>query len=340
MRMLKNAVACLLTAALAAALPFSAAAASGDKISSISLRIDSEIVAGDSGSDVEVTSRSGRYDVEEVEVTNEPRDEWEDGDKPKLKVTLTAAEDYYFPTSGLTKSDVSLSGDDGTVTSVSRSSSDTFRVYITLEALDDDDDDDSDYELDVDGLEWDESDGTAYWNDGEDAKRYEVRLYRGDSTASSILSTSDTSYDFSSYFTQSGTYTFRVRGVYNSSNKGSWETSDEWYVTSSEASEIRGNSKSGSSVNGSSSGPGGSTSGAWLKDGVGWWYCNADRSYTVNNWQYIDNYWYFFDGNGYMVTGWIDWNGKWYYCVESGQMLHDTTTPDGYYVGSDGAWIQ
>ena len=199
MRILKNAAACLLTAALAAMLPFSASAATGNKISSISLRIDSEIVAGDSGSD--------------VDVTNEPRDEWEDGDKPKLKVTLTAAEDYYFPTSGLTKSDVSLSGDDGTVTSVSRSSSDTFRVYITLEALDDDDDDDSDYELDVDGLEWDESDGTAYWNDGEDAKRYEVRLYRGDSTASSILSTSDTSYDFSSYFTQSGTYTFRVRGV-------------------------------------------------------------------------------------------------------------------------------
>ena len=33
--------------------------------------------------------------------------------------------------------------------------------------------------------------------------------------------------------------------------------------------------------------------GAWLRDSVGWWYCNADKSYTVNNWQYIDDRWYF-----------------------------------------------
>ena len=65
-----------------------------------------------------------------------------------------------------------------------------------------------------------------------------------------------------------------------------------------------------------------------------------DKSYTTNNWQYINNYWYFFDERGYMKTGWILWNGKWYYCCENGEMLHDTTTPDGYYVGSDGAWVQ
>ena len=41
-----------------------------------------------------------------------------------------------------------------------------------------------------------------------------------------------------------------------------------------------------------------------------------------------------------MVTGWVKWNSKWYYCGESGAMLTDTTTPDGYDVGSDGAWDQ
>ena len=77
----------------------------------------------------------------------------DDGDKPKFKITIYADDDYYFA-SGFSKSSVSLSGSDGTVTSVSRSSSDTLVVYVTLDALDDDD---SDHDLDVSGLEWDES---------------------------------------------------------------------------------------------------------------------------------------------------------------------------------------
>ena len=234
-----------------------------------------------------------------------------------------------------------MSGDDGKVTSVSRSGSYTFYVNITLDALDDE----NDYDLHVDGLEWDDSDGNAYWDDTEDAKRYEVRLYRGGNSVTSVVSTSDTSYDFSSHFTQSGYYYFRVRGVYNASNKGSWEESDERYVSSSEAADIRRNARNTSSSPTSSTSPStsggpGVYSGAWLRDDVGWWYCNADKSYTKNNWQYINNYWYFFDERGYMKTGWILWNGKWYYCCENGEMLHDTTTPDGYYVGSDGAWVQ
>ena len=40
-------------------------------------------------------------------------------------------------------------------------------VYVTLDALDDDD---SDHDLDVSGLEWDESDGTASWEESDDAK--------------------------------------------------------------------------------------------------------------------------------------------------------------------------
>ncbi len=324
-------VLCVLSAILTGAVQLTASASTETKITSVSLQIDSDITAGDSDSDVEVTSSSSRYDVDDVEVTNEPDDEWEEDDKPRLKITLTAEDGYYFASGSVTKSDVSLSGDDGTVTSVSRSDSDTLLVYVTLDALEDD----GDYELEVYGLEWDESDATAYWDDSEDANYYEVRLYRGSSTVTSVLTTYGTSYDFSSYFTQSGTYSFRVRAVYNSSNKGSWEESDDWYVTSSEASEIY----AGSSSYGAGPGTSDSSGGAWLKDDVGWWYCNADKSYTVNNWQFINGFWYYFDERGYMKTGWILWNGSWYYCTESGEMLTNTVTPDGYYVGSDGAWI-
>ena len=242
-------------------------------------------------------------------------------------------QDYYFA-SGFSKSSVSLSGSDGTVTSVSRSSSDTLIVYVTLDALDDDD---SDHDLDVSGLEWDESDGTASWEESDDAKKYEVRLYRGSSAVTSVLTTTSTSYDFSSYITKNGYYTFKVRGVYNTSNKGSWEESDSWYVSSSEAQEI---SSSGSSNGNTPSNTTSSGTGAWLKDNTGWWYCNADRSYTTNGWQYIDNLWYCFDENGYMKTGWILYKDAWYYCGESGAMLVNTTTPDGYYVNGDGVWVQ
>ncbi|MCD8221966.1 MAG: hypothetical protein LUD07_07245 [Clostridiales bacterium] len=41
-----------------------------------------------------------------------------------------------------------------------------------------------------------------------------------------------------------------------------------------------------------------------------------------------------------MKTGWFQQGGKWYYCNEDGEMLANTRTPDGYYVGADGAWVQ
>jgi hypothetical protein len=327
--MLKRCAA-FMTAVVLAAVPMTALAATGTSISSVSLYISSEIEAGESGGDVTVTSSSSKFGINDTEVTNEPDGEWKNGNKPKLKVTLEAEGDYYFD-SGFSKSSVSLSGSDGTVSSVSRSSSKLI-VYITLDALEDDEDD---HELAVSNLEWDEGNGTASWDECEDANKYEVRLYRGSNAVTSVLTTTYTSYDFASYITNSGDYSFKVRGVYNSSNKGSWEESDSWYVSSNEAEEISSASSSGVSGPGSSTG-----TGAWLKDSTGWWYCNADRSYTVSNWQYIDDCWYYFNQSGYMVTGWVNWNSKWYYCGESGAMLTSTTTPDGYNVGSGGAWIQ
>lgn len=58
----------------------------------------------------------------------------------------------------------------------------------------------------------------------------------------------------------------------------------------------------------------------WKQDTTGWWYQNADGSYPVNTWKEINGKHYYFGGNGYMLA--------------------NTTTPDGYQVGSDGAWVQ
>ena len=122
------------------------------KISSISLKIDSSIEAGDSSNDVEVTTSSRYCSVDDVEVTNEPSDEWKNGARPKIKVTLSSGGDAYFGT-GINKSDISVSGNDANVTSVSRSGKYELTVSLTLEKLERDSDD---YELDVTELNWDD----------------------------------------------------------------------------------------------------------------------------------------------------------------------------------------
>ncbi|WP_270269289.1 hypothetical protein [Enterocloster clostridioformis] len=61
-----------------------------------------------------------------------------------------------------------------------------------------------------------------------------------------------------------------------------------------------------------------SFAGQWVQDETNWRY-EQDGSYATG-WQWIDGKCYYFDGNGYMLA--------------------DTTTPDGYQVGSDGGRIE
>ena len=58
----------------------------------------------------------------------------------------------------------------------------------------------------------------------------------------------------------------------------------------------------------------------WQNNGYGWWYQRANGTYPHNEWEIINGIWYYFDENGYMLA--------------------DTTTPDGYYVDVNGAWVK
>ncbi|MCD8220652.1 MAG: hypothetical protein LUD07_00390 [Clostridiales bacterium] len=242
-------------------------------------------------------------------------------------------------------------------------------------------------DLEMTGLRWNESSGTARWDKNAYAYKYEVKLYRG-SSCKATKTTKETYYEFGNYFTTSGDYHFEVRGVGQNSVVGEWVSSDLWYVSSSEARDIRddyddddddyssgtADVNHGPGVTGTYSysysyGPGGassstSTSGVveqgvgvvtygsstvgaatyggnhWCQDGYGWWYQYADGTYPKNCWQCIDGKYYCFNSDGYRRYGWIYWDNKWYYCGEDGALLGDTYTPDGYYVGSDGVWVQ
>lgn len=70
-------------------------------------------------------------------------------------------------------------------------------------------------------------------------------------------------------------------------------------------------------------------------------YAYENGAIAKNEWKYVREKWYYFgeDGRSKQNT-WAEIDGKWYYFDQWSVMLHDTTTPDGYTVGSDGAWVK
>ncbi|WP_238918516.1 N-acetylmuramoyl-L-alanine amidase [Clostridium sp. YIM B02555] len=109
----------------------------------------------------------------------------------------------------------------------------------------------------------------------------------------------------------------------------------------------------------------------WNQNNVGWWYCtDVDNGYyytSDNGWKAINGQWYIFNASGYALenTWYTDSNGHKYYldsdCMrvngvkdkprwmhingsdyafnEEGQLYVDCTTPDGYKVDKNGAYI-
>lgn len=65
--------------------------------------------------------------------------------------------------------------------------------------------------------------------------------------------------------------------------------------------------------------------GNWQQDASGWWWQRTDNSYPANEWKWID-------GNG-------DGTAESYYFDQNGYLITNTTTPDGYTVNADGAWV-
>jgi glucan-binding YG repeat protein len=77
----------------------------------------------------------------------------------------------------------------------------------------------------------------------------------------------------------------------------------------------------------------------WQQVGGVWYYLNASGA-MATGWINDNGTWYYLQSSGAMKTGWLNDNGTWYYLNASGAMLANTTTPDGYFVSANGAWIQ
>ena len=90
----------------------------------------------------------------------------------------------------------------------------------------------------------------------------------------------------------------------------------------------------------------GLTKGTWIQDSTGWWFRNADGTYPVKQWAYINGAWYHFNAAGYRENGWITLNGIRFYLEADGRMVTGWKQMDGtwYYFDGSGAmrtgWLQ
>ena len=311
-------------------------------VQNVKISIDYDLSPDIKPNNVDVDSDSaGVGDIKVSSVINT-----EYGKRPKVTLKITPEEDYTFK--GTTSGNVTLedkSGKGATISKVSASSS-TLSVTVTLPKIDSK----NSGGLEVSDVSWGDDDSPVIsWEKAEYAKQYELKFYRNNSLKDTIT-TSATNYDFRSKIRENGkgSYTVKIRALTSNGSKGDWTDSDEFDVDEDILATLGGQS---SSNNGSSTGPNGSSAsatGAWLKDNVGWWYINANKSYTTNNWQEINGNWYYFDDKGYMKTGWLKspYSGKWYWLSTEnnsnlGKMLTNQWVDNNrYYVDGSGVWTQ
>jgi len=74
-----------------------------------------------------------------------------------------------------------------------------------------------------------------------------------------------------------------------------------------------------------------------------WQTLKEDGTFARSEWVHFEGgEWSYIGDDSYaLVSTWFqDVDGNWYYFDPWGVMLADATTPDGYYVGANGAWVQ
>lgn len=295
-----------LTTAFAMCIPAYAATSSDEKISTVKLKVSGEepTAGEDVGTPtVELTSPTAKCSISEQAEYYDPNDDvWERGEIPVIRLELSAADGQRFTSS--TKVTVTGLHSDLKAKKV-LDSGDTLRVDIKLRKVS------GDLEVTSD-LDWDGR--YAYWEDVEDADKYEVKLYRNGSSVTTVT-TSNNRFNFYPYMTRSGDYTFKVRAISNSDGeKSEWsDESDEYYMSSSDVYTGAAPTTTDYTDSGSSrpSPTNGST--GWVQDATGGWFYYENGTALRSSWKFVDNNWFYLGANGYMLTGWQFVDNNWFY---------------------------
>ena len=221
-------------------------------------------------------------------------DTWTYGEWPCAEIELSAADGYRFATPN--RRTFSLSGCNVQYKSAeidSDGSTLILQVYLSriggqLPKITD--------------LSW--SGENAVWDRVEGSDSYEVCLKKDGKTITTV-NPKGTSYDFSDYINNAGSYTFTVRAITTAGSQNSaWSTGSETYILSLEDAWHSDN-------------------GTWKKVGAKWRFVYKDNSYPTYSWRQIGEKWYYFDGNGYMTNN--------CYVKSLAENLY-------YWIGEDGTW--
>ena len=302
-------------------------------VSSVSIRVDSELEPGDTLPDISytndrsstdvsdgeicVSNSSSKYSITGAEWHSSTDDEVEVGDQPTMDVRLTpntvGDDDYEFKGT-YRSSNVNIKY--GSFVSAKKDDGDLV-VRVRIRPIE------GTFSAPEDAYWKDNSKGTARWEAPEDGGtgRYEVVLRKGNSRVHTVETTSR-SYNFYPYMTTAGTYTFRVRTIAKTDReedygkKSEWTESGEIYLAKEDVSD--GSGQTGSS---SGNGPASNNRVGWRHTNGAWYYYYPDGSCQKNSWLMVGGKWYLFSSDGQMLTGWQNRNNQTYYLNNSGEML-------------------
>ena len=295
-------------------------AASGIKSVKINIKSDAITVGKERDiNDITVNVSGSSYSIDGVDFMDMGTT-WEITDTPKITVHLSADDNYYF--SVYKAEDFKITGGELIEARRENSSNDLY-VDIQLPAL-------INQVSPIETVNL-SNNGQAAWSISQGASGYQVKLIRDNtSTVGGVQSFTTNSANFKSLMTKAGTYTLKVRAVNSDGTKNSaWVSSSTVTISQAEAANNYNESKNATTLQGT-----------WQRNATGWWYAFSDGTYVTSSWKQIGGEWYYFNADGYMLVGWQNIGGNWYYMdLNRGNMLSNTTTPDGYFVNESGVYV-
>ncbi len=328
-----------LTACLMAVLFCATVFAAAKSISSVTVRVGTDIEAGDTLPDIkyDITDSTAAQDGTYAEVNSTKyyirEAEWitsEDrpvaiGQKPRMRLYLYVSDEAYdeYAFRGTYNSNnVSIRG--GKLVNAKRNGTDELEITVELNGIK------GQYAPPSDATWKDSGYGKAVWSvdyDFDDSYSesflsgyYELWLYRDNTVIKQVEECKATSYNFYPYMTREGSYYYRVRTVPHTEDqkkygtKSEWMDSDEFYIDKDHVSDGSGQTDDSGVT------PGDTTKVGWIQSGNTWYFRYPDGTYHKNDWLHLGNIWYLFDESGRMLTGWQQRKGLWYYMDSNGAM--------------------
>jgi len=309
-----------------------------EKIKSISLKFDAEMEDDYGGApDLDITSKSNKYTVDDYEITNALEDEDDEdiyGGPGALQttktqtskkttdevfsceITLSAADNYVFDT--LKKSDIKLSGFDALCTKASRKDSGkTLVLTVELPGV-------RKGIRNVEAATW-ESPGVANWTHAKNATTYILRLYK-EGNLKGTYETGGTRFDFSPAMLKQGSYYYTVKAMDGENGSKERAESDAVFINDEQVSrnKDRYSLKYDNAI--VTAGPSDRTApinAGWQKEEGRYWYRLDNGMYPQMNWLQLGDDWYFFDKDGYLLTNdSLTWKGKTYSFDNDGRLIN------------------